>query len=150
MLIRHDHTNPKHARVFIIFRMYVDELSQSFLEMGQIGLIPSKTKKLMEVYVHSNEGENVPHFHVRDYSRSNVHELDICIKFEKAEYFSHGAHQGTLKTKETKELDRMLRTYSDKYGETYWQRAVRVWNAHSSGDPLPTDIEQPDYSLLNF
>ena len=119
-------------------------------EIARIGWIPINNENSIEVYVHTNDAGNVPHFHVRKYSKGNLFSWETCIKYESAEYFLHGKHKDKLSSsKIAKELNNMLSTLNPKDpGRTYWQTAIVAWNNNNSGTELPFDLKQPDYTKL--
>ena len=118
-------------------------------EMARVGWVPLGTTKNIEVYVHTDDSGDIPHFHVRKYGKNNNFEWEVCIKFESAEYFEHGRYKGKLPKSVTSELDSMLRTVNmRRRGLTYWQSAVDDWNNNNSKKFLNPDLEQPDYTKL--
>ena len=139
----------------ILRELYEGELVCGILEMARIGFFPLGDSKGIEVYVHTDDPGKIPHFHLRKKgSGRGGYEFDICVKFESAEYFTHGKHKGTIPTKMCKELNNMLKSVdkSDGYRRTYWEIALDEWNRNNSDMKL--DIEeykdkQPDYSKLN-
>lgn len=119
--------------------------------MARIGYIPPNTTKTIEVYVNTDDPGKIPHFHVRKYGKNRKFDWEVCIRFESAEYFSHGAYKGKLPNQKiAKELDKMLRTVdkSSRGGFTYWELAIDEWNRNNSDILLPEDLEQPNYNLL--
>ena len=135
-----------------VIRQYTEEELEEIYGMSRIGWIPEGTENTIEVYVHTNDPGNIPHFHVRKYGRNNNYDWEVCIKFESAEYFSHGRYSGKLPNRKVaKQLDDMLRDInkSSRYQGTYWERAIDEWNMNNSQIQLPLDLEQPDYSKLS-
>lgn len=119
-------------------------------EMARVGWIPVKSIGSIEVYVHTNDSGNVPHFHIRKYGKSNNFEWETCIEYNSAKYFLHGKYKDKLPNSSiSKELDKMLRTNNPKDpGRTYWQSAIVAWNSNNFGIELPFDLQQPDYTKL--
>lgn len=101
--------------------------------------------KRKHICVYTNEGENIPHIHIESNSRGGV-KFSCCVKLLSAEYFKHGTHLDELNNKQTKILDKVMRSrYS--VDKTVWEQCVDVWKAH-----FETNIDiikQPDYTLLN-
>lgn len=97
------------------------------LNEGSINLNknPLKIKDLSMVIVHSNEGDNIPHFHIK---RNGKH--DCCIMFNEDRYFNHGVNNSTLTSKEVKELDNWLRkpNANNKFNLTNFQVLCDLWN----------------------
>lgn len=130
--------------------MFIKELT-NLSEMARIGFIPIGTTNTVEVYVHTNDARNIPHFHVRKYGRNNQFEWETCIKYDNAEYFLHGRYNDKLPNhKIAKDLDEFLRTIDrkDRNKRTYWQKAIDAWNDNNSSVELDLNIVQPDYATL--
>ena len=121
------------------------------VEMARIGWVPVGDKNGIEVYVHTNDSGNTPHFHVRKYGKNNSFEWETCIKYESCEYFLHGRYTDKLPNRKiAKELDKMLRTVNSKsrHRQTFWEDAIDEWNRNNSDCEIPLDLEQPDYTNL--
>ena len=134
----------------ILKELYEGELINGILEMARIGFIPLGDSKGVEVYVHTDDPGKIPHFHLRKKgSGRGGYEFDICVKFEKAEYFTHGKHKGKIDKKMAKALNDMLKS-KDKYEKdmTYWKLAIIEWNRNNSDAELSLELEQPDYTKL--
>lgn len=119
--------------------------------MARIGWLPSKKGQTnIEVYVHTNDGGRIPHFHVRKYGKNNKFEWEVCVKYEQPEYFIHGIYRDVSSMRGLEyTLDRLLRINNPKDpGRTYWQSAIIAWNMNNSDSDLPYDLEQPDYTQL--
>lgn len=130
--------------------MFIKELT-NLTEMARVGFVPVGTTKSVEVYVHTNDAGNIPHFHVRKYGDNNQFEWETCIKYDSAEYFLHGKYKDKLPSKKiAKDLDKMLRTVdkSDRHKRTYWEIAIDEWNRNNSTVELDLNIVQPDYTTL--
>ena len=117
--------------------------------MARIGWIPPKDEKGIELYVHTDDSGEIPHFHVRKYGKHNKFVWETCIKYTASEYFLHGKHKDKLPSGIAKELDSMLRQPNPKRrGITYWQSAIDDWNSNNSKIQLDPDLIQPDYTKL--
>ena len=130
--------------------MIIIEDDNILYEEPRIGFVPVNSNKTIEVYIHPNDGGNVPHFHVRKYSASGKgFEWETCIRFDSADYFLHGKYKDKLPNRKVaKELDKMLRTINttDIRKRTYWLLAIDDWNANNSSVTVDRTTEQPDYS----
>ncbi len=124
-----------------------DEVFEIY-EMAKICTLDDSS---IEIFVNSDDGGKIPHFHVWKKLGGRRHEWEVCIKFESAEYFTHGKYKGTVPTKIAKEIDKTLRQKDtkDKYGRTNWDIAIEEWNRNNSDVTLPDDLVQPDYTKLN-
>lgn len=119
-------------------------------EMARVGFIPPNDAKGIEVYVHTDDKGNTPHFHVRKRSSHNRYKWEACIRYDSPKYFSHGRYNSKIDNKTAEDLDSMLRSQNIKNpGKTYWETCVIEWNQNNSSVELPMDLEQPDYTQLN-
>lgn len=134
-----------------MIKLTIKESLDMFNEMARIGWVPYNEPNSIEVYVHTNDAGNIPHFHVRKYSKHGKFEWETYIKYEVAEYFKHGKYKDNLPDKKTaKELDKMLRQIDPKsrHRLTFWEVAIDEWNRNNSDKELPLDLEQPNYCTL--
>ena len=127
----------------IIDNLFSDEI----YEMAKVCEIEPK----VEVFVNTNDNGNIPHFHVWKKIRGRLHEWEVCVRYDSAEYFSHKKHPGTMPSDMTKKLNEVLKKKNpnSRHGDTYWQTAVEMWNQNNERKPLDWDLEQPDYTKLN-
>lgn len=107
--------------------IFNEEKIFELLNEGSINLNrnPLGIKDVSMIIVHNNEGDNIPHFHIK---RNGKH--DCCIMFNENRYFNHGVNNGTLTSKEMKELDKWLRkvNFGDKLNQTNFQILCDFWN----------------------
>ena len=132
-------------------KLYIREDFIDLTKMARIGFVPIGSTNTVEVYVHTNDGGNVPHFHVRKYGKNGQFEWETCIRYDSATYFKHGKYTDELLNRKiAKELDKMLRTIDkkDPDNHTYWQIAIIEWNRNNSGIDVPYNTVQPDYNTL--
>lgn len=108
-------------------------------EMARIGY----TEDGFEIFVYTNDGGNIPHFH---YKSNNFH---TCIRIDSAKYFEHGSKQGKLNTKQKKLLVKFLQD-KDKYdnNKTNWQTLVIEWNRNNSNISIDLNTPMPNYLNL--
>lgn len=105
----------------------------------------------LEVYVNTNDGGNIPHFHLRD--QTDWERFHSCIKIASPEYFLHEGKEDTLNSKQRKELyDFMnskvsLTKYADKF-DNNWQLICFLWELNNSSTSIPEDTQMPDYRQL--
>ena len=118
-------------------------------EMASVGRLPDDPS--IEIFVHSNDGGNIPHFHVWKRKNSGYREWETCLMFQEASYFKHKKFHTDIKTSIAKEIDKFLRSPDPEFGGavTNWQTAVAEWNRNNSSMKLVRNIQQPDYSKLN-
>lgn len=99
------------------------------LNEGSINLNsnPLNIKGVTMVIVHPNEGDNIPHFHIK---REREH--DCCIMLNENKFFNHGNNDSVLNKKEMKELDKWLRKQNKVYTtKTNFQTLCDIWNEAS-------------------
>lgn len=116
------------------------------LNEGSINLNknPLKIKGVTMVIVHSNEGDNIPHFHIK---RNGEHEC--CIMFNEDRYFNHGNNDSLLSKKEAKELDSWLRKTNSVYTNmTNFQTLCDMWN--KARPVLVTADSNRDFDYTNI
>lgn len=120
--------------------------------MARICFIPIGSEKSIEVYVNTDDGGQIPHFHVRKYGSGHKFEWETCIRYDKADYFLHGKYTDKLPTKKiAKQLDQALRQVNKKSRNqnTYWEKCIDEWNDNNSSVELDLDLVQPDYTKLS-
>ena len=106
----------------------------------------------LEVYVNTNDGGNIPHFHLRD--PNNWDKFHTCIKITSAEYFPHEGKEDTLNSTQRKELYEFmsgkvsLNKYKDKF-DNNWELVCFLWDMNNSNISIPDDAEMPDYRKLH-
>ena len=132
-------------------KLYVHS-TEDIMCMARVGwVLPHETNGI-EIYIHTNDGGNVPHFHVRKYGKHNKFEWEVCVAFQDAKYFKHGKYKDEFpNTKIAKDLDKTLRMVDpdSRHGSTYWEIAIEEWNRNNSDRKIPLDLVQPDYRHIN-
>ena len=120
------------------------ELNEKFLfEMAQIGDLDNK----LIIYVRSNEGGNIPHFHIVD-KQTLGSKFHTCVKIENATYFHHTGKEDVLNSKQRKRLVEFLSKDFDE-DTTNWEYLIMTWNANNSSTKLSKRMQMPDYTNLN-
>ena len=105
----------------------------------------------LEIYVNTNDGGNIPHFHMRD--SEDWDKFHTFIQIEQPEYFLHGNKQDTLNSKQKSALQEFmiskvkLKKYADKFTNN-WELVCFLWDMNNSNISISDDAEQPDYRLL--
>jgi hypothetical protein len=103
------------------------------------------------VYVNTDDGGNVPHFHIVD-ANTRGKQFHCCVKIEKSEYFDHGFKTDKItNSKERKALDSFLREpfQKSKFNGTNWEYIVMIWNMNNSDMDVDEELPQPDYTKLS-
>ena len=114
---------------------------QNLTEMARIGF----TDDGFEVYVNTDDGGNIPHFH---YRTKGTWEFHSCIKIEKAQYFEHEGKESKLNTKQKKQLVKFLNGIDKEDNRTYWETIISEWNRNNSDKKVPKDLKMPNYLNL--
>lgn len=121
--------------------------SRLVCEMARVGFFSQ-----YEVYVHTNDPGNEPHFHIRD-KATQGDEFHTCIKIKEAMYFHHDGKEGILNAHMRKALDDFLRSpptkrYKKTMFPTNWDKVVYEWNENNSTMAVDEDLGQPDYTTI--
>lgn len=120
----------------------IKQEKRNLTEMARIGF----TDDGFEVYVNTDDGGNIPHFHYRTKSTWQFH---TCIRLDTAEYFHHDGKEDVLNSNQRKALVKFLNSYDkNEEDKTHWQVLLKEWNRNNSN--INTDINQtmPDYTKL--
>lgn len=123
-----------------------EKLRESMLlEMARVGFINDE----YEVYIHTDDPGNVPHFHIWD-AETRGHKFHTCIRIESPEYFHHTGKEDYLNSSMRKELIKFLKSKPTKLKryDTNWEVVVDMWNANNSKMNIPEDIPMPYYMKL--
>lgn len=123
-----------------------EKLRESMLlEMARVGFIDDK----YEVYIHTDDPGNIPHFHIWD-AETRGQKFHTCIRIESPEYFHHTGKEDYLNSSMRKELIKFLKSKPTKLKRynTNWEVVVDMWNANNSKANVPDDLPMPDYTKL--
>lgn len=96
------------------------------------------------IAVGSNEGNNVPHFHV--FWNKNDKDSWInsaCLYMKENRYFDHGKHREFLNRKEFNAVVNLLQSPHPGGKLSNWEFLIYLWNSNSN--QLPYDLEMPEY-----
>lgn len=120
--------------------------NQEILGMARVGFVDK-----LEVYVNTDDGGNIPHFHIRD--KVDWKKFHSCVKILSAEYFEHEGKEDTLSSKQRKELQTFMLSKVDnpKYlnlFENTWKYICFLWDMNNSAIQIPEDAEMPNYREL--
>ena len=123
---------------------YEKLLESMLLEMARVGFIADE----YEVYIHTDDPGNIPHFHIWD-AETRGQKFHTCICIESPEYFHHTGKEDYLNSSMRKELVRFLKSKSkNKRFSSNWEYLVSMWNDNNSKINVPEDITMPDYTKL--
>ena len=122
-----------------------EKLRESMLlEMARVGFIDDE----YEVYIHTDDPGNIPHFHIWD-AETRGQKFHTCIRIESPEYFHHTGKEDYLNSSMRKELVRFLKSKSkNKRFSSNWEYLVSMWNDNNSKINVPEEITMPDYTKL--
>lgn len=105
---------------------------------------PIKIKKVKTICVHSNEGSNIPHFHIE---REKMH--DCCIMLNDNRFFDHGDNDSILTVKECRLLEEWLSSPNRaKAGLTNWRVLADMWNNIPNARFKVDVSNKKDYSFI--
>ena len=129
-----------------------DKLTDVF-GMARVGFIQTKKgdESNLEVYVNTDDGGNIPHFHIRD--TNNWNKFHSCIRLDEAKYFLHEGKEDTLNSKQRKLLQQFMTSsvtnsrYKSKF-ENNWELACFLWDINNSNEEIDEFVKQPDYTKL--
>lgn len=115
--------------------------------MARVGF----TEDMYEVYVNTDDGGNIPHFHYR--LKGNWSKFHTCIRLDRPEYFHHTGKEGVLSSKQLKKLVKFLNDpvrFSKYIGlfKNNWELICFLWDINNSNVTCD-DFEFPDYYKLN-
>ena len=97
------------------------------------------------IFVYSNEGDYVPHFHVVSKSTN----FDCCIQINRAKYFKHGKHKDIfINNSQKKLLNEKLQEINKKTGNSYWLDIQELYYFANLNCKEPKVSIQPDYTKL--
>lgn len=120
------------------------EEKQGLLEMARIGF----TDDGFEVYINTDDGGNVPHFHYRS-GRYPDFKNHTCIEIKDAKYFHHDGKEAVLSSKQRKDLVKFLKSKNKSKGfDTNWDRLLADWNSNNSNMEVDENQEMPNYLNL--
>ena len=111
-------------------------------EIAQIGYVGS-----YQIYIHTNDPGNVPHFHIWDLS-TRGEKFHTCIRIDCAKYFHHTGKEDVLNSKLRKELIAFLKSPYRNRGISVWEHLIDTWNDNNSNVILPYDLPMPNYLEL--
>ncbi len=114
---------------------------EMLMEMATIGYVGK-----FKIIVWSNEGGNIPHFHIVDTSTLG-RSFHTCVKIEVPEYFHHEGKTGTLNSSQRKALVDFLKKPFDE-DTSNWEYLIMTWNINGSGKRLSKKMPIPDYTKL--
>ena len=122
-----------------------EQLRESMLlEMARVGFIDNK----YEVYIHTDDPGNIPHFHIWD-AETRGQKFHTCIRIDSPQYFHHSGKEDTLNSSMKKELMSFLKSKSrNRRFNTNWEYLVSMWNDNNSNVEVTEDAQIPDYLTL--
>lgn len=121
----------------------INEEERLLQEMARVGYLGT-----FEIYVHTDDSGNIPHFHIWDRA-SRGEEFHTCICIHKASYFHHTGKENTLNSKQRKSLiDFMNDKYKQDENKTNWRHLLELWNDNNSNVVVSLDLEMPNYLEL--
>ena len=121
----------------------MNEEKHELYEMARIGF----TDDGFEVYINTDDGGNIPHFHYRRGKYPN-YDFHTCIRLDEAEYFHPEGKEGRLNSKQKKDLLRFLNSINKDEDKTNWQILLIEWNRNNFN--IRIDKNQKMLNYLNL
>lgn len=115
--------------------------------MARVGFTSDK----YEVYVNTNDGGKIPHFHYRD--ANDWSKFHTCIRIDRPEYFHHEDKSDVLNSKQRKALQKFMKSkvsldrYKDKFSNN-WELICFMWDINNSDIQIDDNTQQPNYINL--
>lgn len=131
-------------------KQYAKETEHMILEMARVGYF---FRDKFEVYIHTDDPGNEPHFHVRD-SATQRNEFHTCIKIKTNEYFHHTGKEDVLNSQMRKALVEFLQKEPAKKSKkiqflTNWDKVLYEWNENNSSVEVDEDQLMPNYLSIH-
>jgi len=109
-----------------------------------------------DLYVDTDDSGEIPHFHIRNFrfGTGNYYGFLTGIEFQKPAYFHQQRPTDVLDDEERQALSEFFSTVVEdrrrfrEAGITVWDMACIMWNWNNPDNPLPDDLEIPDYTKL--
>ena len=120
---------------------------QNIEAMARVGF----TSDRYEVYVNTNDGGKIPHFHYRD--ANDWSKFHTCIRIDGPEYFHHEGKSDVLNSKQKKALQKFMKSkvsldrYKDKFSNN-WELICFMWDINNSDIQIDDNTQQPNYTNL--
>ena len=120
---------------------------QNIEAMARVGF----TSDRYEIYVNTNDGGKIPHFHYRDANDCN--KFHTCIRIDRPEYFHHDGKSDVLNSKQKRALQKFMKSkvslnrYKDKFSNN-WELICFMWDINNSDIQIDDIIQQPNYINL--
>ena len=114
-------------------------------EMARVGDMNPK----LEVYIRTDDGGNLPHFHIWD-KNSRGEKFHTCVQIKEPTYFHHDGKEGVLNTSQRQELMAFLKSKptNTRRFSTFWEAVVTFWNMNNSAMNVDEDQPMPDYTNI--
>ena len=125
-----------------------DNNDNMLLEMARVGFISQSP--VLEIYVHTDDPGNIPHFHIRDYKKGGKSgtEFHTCIEYQTNKYFHYTGKEDVLNSKLRKMLCDFLKRTEEDEDESNWNILIKEWNRNNSNAKIPTNLPMPDYTTI--
>lgn len=120
---------------------------QNIEAMARVGF----TSDRYEVYVNTNDGGKIPHFHYRD--ANDWSKFHTCIRIDLPEYFHHEGKSDILNSKQKRSLQKFMKSkvslnrYKDKFSNN-WELICFMWDINNSDIQIDDTAQQPNYINL--
>lgn len=126
-------------------RLSASNERQFLCEMARVGYFFGEK---YEVYVHTNDPGQEPHFHIRD-TGTQGQNFHTCVKIKEAMYFRHSGKMDFMNARMRRELVGFLQSPPPKKKNvsfpTNWDKVIYEWNENNSTMLVDEDQAMPDY-----
>lgn len=117
-------------------------IHQDIYGMSRVGF----TSDQYEVYVNTDDGGNLPHFHYR--KKDDWDAFHSCILIESPEYFAHGGEEDILNAKQRMQLQKFLESKNKRLNISNWEYLCGLWDDNNYNIEVSETATQPDYTKL--
>lgn len=123
------------------FKEWINE-NEILLEMARIGYVTPK----LEVYIHTDDPGEIPHFHIRNLTKG----FETCVEIMTNNYFLHDKYKDTLNSKERKLLNDFVRSApkDDDVFKTNYESIIYEWNKNNSKHKITAQKDENDNVVI--
>ena len=114
-------------------------------ETARVGYING----LLEVYVKTDDGGNIPHVHVRDIN-SQGKLFETCIELKSNRYFLHGKYTQTLTKAQCRQFNAYMHEeiHTKTFNGTVYELAVDMWNYNNSRVKVQVEYDEQNQPVF--
>ena len=128
----------------------IDEIREPRQLIGEMARVGYFFDDKYEIYIHTDDPGNEPHFHIRDRGTQGA-EFHTCVKIKEAMYFRHPGKMDLMNAAMRKNLVAFLRSSPPPKKVSFptnWDKVIYEWNENNSGMAVDEGQEMPDYLAI--